>query len=242
VQQRPQRPFVPHRTPKASPQLVSRSEFRLARPFVPGSSREEIEAVPLTTVVETGGMPYGDREQLPPIEVFLDSSPQLAESQFTEQAGAYSSDFADDQHEPPPIEHFLDPLPQVAAFAPDADGALIDELPPAIEYTSTAPTAGTSAETGWVDDDWQRYDWRAAAALGDGVEAVASNEWATTDWDTGAPSQRGERPTAAQAIASALDQIARRIREGELRVPPPGALTDPAAIAATLAALMGVRR
>jgi hypothetical protein len=226
VQQRPQRPFVPHRTPKASPQLVSRSEFRLARPFVPGSSSEVVEAM----------------EQLPPIEVFLDTSPQYAESQFTERAGDYSSEFAEDHHEPPPIEHFLDPLPAVASFAPDADGALIDESPRPIEYTSAEPKARTAAEAGWVEDDWQRYDWRAAAALGDGVEAVASNEWAKTDWDIGAPAQRGERPTAAQAIASALDQIARRIREGELRVPPPGALTDPAAIAATLAALMGVRR
>lgn len=242
MQQRPQRPFVPHRTPKASPQLVSRSEFRLSRPFVPGSLRDEVESVPVNSPVEAIGIQYADREQLPPIEVFLDSSPQQAEPQFTERAGQYSSDFADDQHEPPPIEHFLDPLPAVAAFAPDAEGALIDESPPPIEYTSAAPTARTSAETGWVEEDWQQYDWRAAAALGDGVETVASNEWATTDWDIGAPAQRGERPTAAQAIASALDQIARRIREGELRVPPPGALTDPAAIAATLAALMGVRR
>jgi hypothetical protein len=198
--------------------------------------------VSVNAPVEVSGIQYGDREQLPPIEVFLDSSPQSAEAQFTERAGEYSSDFADDQHEPPPIEHFLDPLPAVAAFAPDVDGALIDKSPPPIEYTAAAPTTRTAGETGWVEDDWQQFDWRAAAALGDGVEAVASNEWARTDWDVRAPAQRGERPTAAQAIASALDQIARRIREGELRVPPPGALTDPAAIAATLAALMGVRR
>jgi hypothetical protein len=242
VQQRPQRPFVPHRTPKASPQLVSRSEFRLARPFVPGLAREEVEVVTVNAPAEASAIQYLDREQLPAIELFLDSSPQHTESQFTEQAGEYSSDFADDQHEPPPIEHFLDPLPVVAAFAPDADGALIDESPPPTEYTVAAATDRTAGETGWVEGDWQQYDWRAAAALGDGVEAVASNEWARTDWDIGAPAQRGEQPTAAQAIASALDQIARRIREGELRVPPPGALTDPAAIVATLAALMGVRR
>jgi hypothetical protein len=242
VQQRPQRPFVPHRTPKASPHLVLRSEFRLARPFVPGSSREEVEAVTVNAPVEADAIQSRDREQLPPIEAFLDSSSQHAEPQFTERAGEYSSDFADDQHGPPPIEHFLDPLPAVAAFAPDVQGALIDESPPPIDYTSAAPTARIAGETGWVEDDWQQYDWRAAAALGDGVEAVASNEWARTDWDIDAPAQRDGQPTAAQAIASALDQIARRIREGELRVPPPGALTDPSAIAATLAALLGVRR
>jgi hypothetical protein len=192
--------------------------------------------------VEVRGMQYADREQLPAIAVFLDSSPQQAASQFGESAGEYAADFAEQPDEPPPIEHFLDPLPAVATFAPDIEGALIDESAASTEYTSAAPTARTSTEPGWVEGDWQRYDWRAAAALGDGVESEASNEWATTNWDVGAPTQRHEKPTAAHAIASALDQIARRIREGDLTVPPPGALTDPAAIAATLAALMGVRR
>lgn len=242
MQQRPQRPFVPHRTPKASPQLISRSEFRLAKPFVPGSSREEIDAALVSAPVVASAIHENDREQLPPIAVFLDNSPLFAGSVFTAQADEYSSEFAEEQQEAPPIEHFLDPLPVIAAFAPDVEGALIDEYAAPMEYAPAAPPAPTATEPGWVEDDWQRYDWRAAAALGEGVEAEASNEWATTDWDLAAPTQRGERPSAAQAIATALDQIARRIREGELRVPPPGALTDPAAIAATLAALMGVRR
>jgi hypothetical protein len=46
------------------------------------------------------------------------------------------------------------------------------------------------------------------------------------------------RPTAAQAIASALDQIAQRIRSGELAA---GGATDPATLAATLAAILGKR-
>jgi hypothetical protein len=95
-------------------------------------------------------------------------------------------------------------------------------------------------ESGWVETDWQHFDWRAAAALGDGVEAAASNEWATTDWEPAAPILRDNRPTAAQAIASALDQIAQRIRDGELAVPGSGSLTDPATIAASLAAILGV--
>jgi len=49
------------------------------------------------------------------------------------------------------------------------------------------------------------------------------------------------RKTAAHAIATALDEIARRIREGDLSVPA-GPMTDPAAIAATLASLLGVKR
>jgi hypothetical protein len=242
VQQRPQRPFVPHRTPKASRQLESRSEFRLSRPFLPGSSREEAEERPANAPVEASASQYKDREQLPPIDVFLDHPPQHAGSQVAEQTGEYPSDFAAESDEPPPIEHFLDPLPAIATFAPDTEGALIDESAASMEYTSAAATARTATETGRVEGEWQQYDWRAAGALGDGVDAEASNDWAKTDWDVGAPVPHDAKATAAHAIASALDQIARRIREGELTVPPPGALTDPAAIAATLAALLGVRR
>ena len=213
MQQRPQRPFVPHRTPKASRHAATQSEFRLSRPFVPGSLREEVEAAPVNTSAEVATPHHGSREQLPPIEAFLDN---------------------EESDELPPIEHFLDPLPAVGSFAPDADGALIDE--------AAVATAHPATGTGWVVDDWQQYDWRAAAALGDGVDAEASNEWATTDWGVGAPAARDNRPSAAHAIANALDQIAQRIREGELTVPPPGGLTDPAAIAAALAALLGVRR
>jgi len=188
---------------------------------VPGSLREEVEAAPVNTSAEVAAPHHGSREQLPPIEAFLDN---------------------EESDELPPIEHFLDPLPAVGSFAPDADGALIDEAAVAGDYISAVATAHPVTGTGWGVDDWQQYDWRAAAALGDGVEAEASNEWATTDWGVGAPAARDNRPSAAHAIANALDQIAQRIREGELTVPPPGGLTDPAAIAAALAALLGVRR
>jgi hypothetical protein len=238
VQQRPQRPFVPHRTPRPSRQVEVRSEFRLSKPFVPGSSHEEpqeILAQPVVEVVET----YQSRENLPPIDAFLDTSRRSAEAQL-ETAEEYPGGFTDEPDALPPIEHFLDPLPAVGSFAPDAVGALVDEFEAAVGNESA--TQATATEAGWVEEDWQRYDWRAAAALGDGVESAASSEWAATDWEMGATSPRGQQQSAAQAIASALDQIAKRIREGDLTVPPPGALTDPAAIAATLAALLGVRR
>ena len=230
--QRPQRPFIPHRTPKASRQVTTPSEFRVARPFVPGTSPEEAEAAPLKPpvefpAVESPAAPRPDREHLPSIEVFLDDdvSPSDEES-----------------HEVPPVEHFLDPLPAVGSFAPDADGALMEESAVAVDFTSTSATSRPETESGWLVDDWQQYDWRAAARLGDGVESQASSEWATTDWEVDTPAARNKL-SAAQAIANALDQIAQRIREGELSVPPSGApLTDPGALAAKLAALLGVRR
>jgi hypothetical protein len=147
----------------------------------------------------------------------------------------------EESNELPPVEHFLDPLPAVGSFAPDADGALMEESTVAVDVASPGPTSRPETETGWLVDDWQQYDWRAAATLGDGPESQASNEWATTDWEAGRP-LTSNKPSAAQAIANALDLIAQRIRDGDLSVPPPGALTDPAAIAATLAALLGVKR
>ena len=229
MQQRPQRPFVPHRTPKASRPVTTRSEFRLSRPFVPGSSRKEADAGAAPPVVEFAPAQQVDREQLPPIEVFLDddASPGYEES-----------------HEPPPVEHFLDPLPEVASFAPDSDGALIEESAAAVGYARPADAGRSATEAGWGVEDWQQYDWRAAATLGEGAESQASNEWATTDWEVGRPAAGNDKkPSAAQAIANALDQIAQQIREGDLTIPSPGgALTDPGAIAATLAALLGVKR
>jgi hypothetical protein len=196
---------------------------------------------PAVDVVESQGQ---DREHLPPIEAFLDISRQQAGSHFVESVEEeYSAGLTEESEALPPIEHFLDPLPPVGSFAPDSSGALMEEPETSTGNGSAGTAAATATETGWVQEDWQQYDWRAASALGDGVESSeASNEWAATDWDANAPRLRDQKPSAAQALATALDQIARRIREGDLTVPPPGALTDPAAIAATLAALLGVRR
>jgi hypothetical protein len=194
---------------------------------MPGSSREEVETA-LQPAVEFAPAQHVDREQLPPIEVFLDdeASPGYEES-----------------HELPPVEHFLDPLPEVASFAPDAEGALMEESSVALDHASSVVADSPPTESGWGVEDWQQYDWRAAATLGDSAESQASNEWATTDWDVGRPAAGNDKkPSAAQALANALDQIAQQIREGNLAVPSPGgALTDPGAVAATLAALLGVR-
>ena len=233
MQQKPQRPFVPHRTPQASRPVATHSDFRVGRPFVPGSAREVPDVVraaaaaPVAPVAQFAGTQRIDREQLPPIEVFLDDQVFPGE---------------EESHELPPVEHFLDPLTAIGGFAPDTDGALMDESAVAVEYGSAPAPGRPETEAGWGVDDWQHYDWRAASTLGEGVESQASNEWATTNWDAGTPGAR-KKLSAAQAIANALDQIAQQIREGDLTIPSTsGALTDPRTIAATLAALLGVRR
>jgi hypothetical protein len=240
VARSPDRPFIPHRTPKSAMQPVSSSEFRLPRPFVPGAERATFGAFH----GEPASRPVAESSRaLRPIEDFLDlSEPKAEGAALQSKEDVFPFELEQQFDELPPLEHFLDPLPPIAEFAPDAAEALVDESVAAEAYSSESATASAAVETGWVEDDWQRYDWRAAAALGDGVEAEASQEWATTDWDSRLPRSVGDKPSPAQAIANALDQIAQQIREGGLAVPPSGGATDPAAIAATLAALLGVRR
>ena len=210
--EQPQRPFVPHRTPKGSRQGEASSEFLLARPFIPRA------------------------EPIPSIGEFLDTR---AEPRATVAAPLQMDDEAGD--ELPPVEHFTDPLPPVVAFAPDAEGEAPDFDDAASEYAS-AESETIHQETGWIQEDWQQFDWRSAASLGDEPGTEASNEWAKTDWEVSAPIARDRKPTAADAIANALDEIAQRIRKGELAVPAPETLSNPAAIAASLAALLGVKR
>jgi hypothetical protein len=216
VQQPPERPFVPRRTPTKAQPAIGSADFTVVRPFVPGADRERMEALRLEYASDTRS---ARAASLPPIEEFLDlavgaaSAPVAANSESLEEPLV-------EEDELPPVEHFIDPLPAVEDFA-------AADIP--------APD--------WGETDWQQYDWRAAAALGESSsESEATTAWATTDWDSETPRPRETKPTAAQAIATALDQIAQRIRNGELALPSPGTAADPSAMAATLAALLGIKR
>ena len=228
--QSPHRPFVPHRTPTTGRPAINASEFRLSRPFIPGEERKAAVTfrAELTNVARAESA-----ASLKPIEAFLDRSPEHAALVARESSGDdFASDFEEASDELPPVEHFLDPLPAVGEFAPENQSAL--------EGNASRPPLSTLASE-WADADWQQYNWRAVAALGESGDSAASNDWAATDWDANRPRAKEVRPTAADAIASALDQIAQRIRDGDLAVPMPGAETDPGTIAATLAALLGIR-
>jgi hypothetical protein len=230
VAQSPHRPFVPHHTPTTAQPAVSASEFRLSRPFVRGEERAAATAfrAELTSIA-----PRESSASLNPIEDFLDLSLETATPVARESNGDdFSADFEEASDELPPVEHFLDPLPPIDEFAPGS--------PIALEGNASGPSSSTLASE-WAEMDWQQYNWGAVAALGESGDAAASNDWAATDWDANRPRARDARPTAADAIASALDQIAQRIRDGDLSVPMPGAETDPATIAAQLAALLGIR-
>lgn len=229
----PQRPFVPRPTPNKPRAKLEIPEFRLSKPFVAGANR--LAVAPPTPLLEV--IP-GREEKLPRIEEFLqiEAGPVQPISAYAEDSP--SADF-DELEELPPVEHFLDPLPPVERFTND-------EFPASYRDNTSSANPGFEATSGgddseWVEADWQNYNWRAAAALGETGVAEASNAWAETDWDAAAP-RRNTPPTPAQAIATALDQIAQRIRDGELMVPSPTTMTDPATLAATVAALLGIRK
>jgi hypothetical protein len=181
-----------------------------------------------------------DREPaLRGIEDYVHTYSETREVPTIVAAEDFGAPSEEDEYELPPIQHFTDPLPGVDEFAPESEGATIDGAD-AMDYTSVGTAPPVPGSAGWVEEDWQHFDWRAAAALGDTPDHEATNDWASTDWEGTAPLPR-ERLSAAQAIANALDTIARRIRDGDLAPPGAGELADPTAIAAKLAALLGVR-
>jgi hypothetical protein len=257
----PDRPFVPHRTPKTPRPVVGSTEFRLARPFVAGAEHESVEtfraeaaeAVRLESAANRPEPAEAVRAEsaasLQPIDDFLHRPVQSALPVAQESSVEnFPSEFDEESYDLPPVEHFLDPLPRVGDFAPETSSPFDETPAPGHEdFAPSEPVSGSLAAE-WASTDWQQYDWRSLAALGEGGESAATNDWATTDWDASGPrSERAAsertaqdgRPTAAQAIAAALDQIAQRIRSGELAVP--AGATDPATLAATLAAILGTR-
>ena len=212
----PQRPYVPHRTPTRGKPAISSSDFMLSRPFVPDASQMG------RGVIEPAGQTAAplSEQSVPSIESFL-AAPTLKVS--APPADVLDEDLSEEPDELPPLEHFLDPLPPIS------------------DFSANEPAADKSD---WVETDWQRYDWQSVAALGDTERAQdeASNAWASTDWEVPSPRRTDRAPNPADAIATALDRIAQSIRNGDLGLPGGGSVADPATIAATLAALLGVRR
>jgi hypothetical protein len=236
VPQKPQRPFVPHRTPATPQPAITVSEFRLSPPFVPGSGRDTGSPVPTSDAAIIAQSDSAVETLIRPIEDFLDSSPAevVAYSEDTSEDG-YGTEVDEEPDELPPVEHFIDELPGVDSFAPESEGTLQGN-------GATGSDRPEPSESGWLETEWQHFDWRAAAALGDTPSEEATAAWATTDWGGTVPKVGDLRQTAAHAIATALDDIAKRIREGDLAVPGSGPMADPATLAATLAALLGVKR
>jgi len=242
VKHTPQRPFVP--TPASNPPIASPggATFRIAHPFVHGAkpartvtaTRKPAEPAPVPPAARSAPpplrlvyVPPAEVERLSPIEDFLHArTPAQGEPAGIEDYG----------YELPPVEHFMD--------APPGDPSVAFEVndEPVAQTPGSAPSGGPDTSE-WSEADWQQFDWRSAAALGDATNPEASSAWLETNWEKAPPKGRdGPAETAAKAIADALDGIARRIREGDLSLPSPGSINGPGDIAATLAKLLGVKR
>jgi hypothetical protein len=132
----------------------------------------------------------------------------------------------------PPIDEFVDELPMIDEFLMDARAeSRIGETEPIARAT------GVWSDEGWADADWQSYDWSRLASLGapepEAAEAHAS--WSSTDW--GESSSRATY-LREDEVAAALDELARRIRSGELSLHQFRGSPPEAAIAAAFASLL----
>ena len=135
----------------------------------------------------------------------------------------------------PSIDEFVDELPMIEEFL--AEPAPQEERLPVTVQRSGG--LATDAE-GWAVADWQSYDWGGIASLGapppEEVEARAA--WSSTNWDSATVRSRGLAP---YEVAAALDEIARRIRSGDLSLEQFQSTPPEAAIAALFAALLRTR-
>ena len=123
MSQKPQRPFVPHRTPTSPRPAITTSEFRLSPPFVPGSGRDIGAPMPQSdAAIITESEPVAP-VSLRSIDDFLDTSPtQVAAYAQDTSEDPYGAEFDDEPDELPPVEHFIDELPAVERFAPEGEG------------------------------------------------------------------------------------------------------------------------
>ena len=206
----PDRPFVPHRTPKTARPVMNATEFRLARPFVAGAenvSPEIVQAAPIAAARPESAPAFQPRAEsgpaLQPIEDFLhrpmQSAPPVAPESTVDD---FPSDFDEDSGELPPVNIFSIPCLQVEDFVPEAQSFRRGARP----SPKTLPASQRLEPRGGGQTDWQQCDWRSLAALGEGGESAASNDWATTDWDEAAPlrtRREGCAANGAQAIVRA---------------------------------------
>jgi hypothetical protein len=148
----------------------------------------------------------------------------------------------------PRIEEFVDELPSIEDFllpaqAPAPTPASAAQASPARAPINAATETETDVE-GWADADWQSYDWSGLASLGapapEAAEAHAA--WSSTNWEAAGTGSRDafgrEIYLREDEVAAALDEIARRIRSGELSLHQFRGSPPEAAIAAAFASLL----
>jgi len=140
----------------------------------------------------------------------------------------------------PPIDEFVDDLPMIDEFLLST-GAEVPMQADSMQGRTATELIGRARvperDEGWADADWQSYDWSGLASLGapapEAAEAHAA--WSSTDW--GESSSRSGY-LREDEVAAALDELARRIRTGELSLHQFRGSPPEAALAAAFASLL----
>lgn len=141
--------------------------------------------------------------------------------------------------DPPPdddlplIEQFLDELPSIEDYLEEAP--VLAEVAPA---PARAPVDYDSE--GWAIDEWQSYDWHSLAHLGrpSNDRLTPEEAWSPEPWPVSITADPGP---SADEVAAALDDIAQRIRSGELPIDQFRSSPPEAAMAAVIAAMLRLR-
>ena len=137
---------------------------------------------------------------------------------------------ADDDY--PLIEQFLDELPSIEDYLEDAP--VQSEITPAPAFVPAEHDA-----EGWAISAWQSYDWNSLAHLGrPSSDLMMMPEEA---WAEGPLSISASAGPSADEVAAALDDIAQRIRTGELPIDHLRNSGPEAAMAAVIAAMLRLR-
>ena len=137
----------------------------------------------------------------------------------------------------PPIEQFLDELPSIDDYL---DEAAVETTAVAHEEKADSTVADHDSQ-GWATAGWQSYDWSGLAALA----APSSGRGRGTRWPNMEPDNQYAagtgRGTDAEEVARVLDDLAYRIRSGELPIDQFTNQPPEAAMAAALAAVLRSR-
>lgn len=141
----------------------------------------------------------------------------------------------------PSIDGFLDEMPSIQDFIAADESESREDLPSIDDF---APSDFDSE--GWAISGWQKFDWAGVASLRKGTteSSEANASWNEGDWNDHGVHRGGthevHEPTADE-VAMALNEIAMRIRSGELSIDQFHGTPPEAAMAAALAAMLKMR-
>jgi len=188
-------------------------------------------------------------EPVPPAETEIILSPVSVDAsevkESTPPGARFNEEAADAQAEAPGIT--MSEAWAASAVSPAVAGEEAAERAEAADHSgpehdewgemSSEPAKGTApaqpADAAWVSEERDAFDWNGVGTIAAGPDETrrAEEAWSGTEWE---PRRNPEH----EQVATALVQLARRVRAGEVKVELPANATVEASLAAVLAALL----